>query len=319
MNRDRPHEHFADRLLAACREKGAPVCVGLDPVYERLPAPLRAADTQDAGLRVEAIEDFCRQVIEVVAPLVPCVKIQAACFERYFWPGFAAYHRLIEHARNAGLLVIADAKRGDIGVSAAHYAAGFLTPTAGFLTPAAGSVGPAAGEGSGPLRGADALTVNGYFGADALEPFIEQAATQGRGLFVLVRTSNPGSAAIQSLKLADGRAVVDAMAAMVAEAGKAATLRGRGGYSLLGAVVGATCAADAARLRKLMPQQIFLVPGFGAQGGDAADVAACFKADGTGAIVTASRSILYAYEQKQGDWRDAVREATVAMKDRIKT
>ena len=300
------HGHFADRLLNACRAKGAAVCVGLDPVYERLPAGCKArGDAPPAAQEaVEAITRYSRGVLRAVAAHVPCVKFQSACFERYRWPGVQALCQLMQEARGLGLVTILDAKRGDIGTSSAHYAVGCLRA--------------ATGAGLGALAGPDALTVQPYLGVDGIEPFLAAAAEEGKGLFVLVRTSNPGGDAIQSLRLADGRTVAQAVATIYTQAGSASGRVGSSGYSLLGAVVGATKAADAAELRALMPQQIFLVPGFGAQGGTADDVRACFKKDGTGAIITASRSILYAYEKPAtSDWTGAVEAAAVKMKREI--
>ncbi|MEO1237224.1 MAG: orotidine-5'-phosphate decarboxylase, partial [Planctomycetota bacterium] len=203
-----------------------------------------------------------------------------------------------DHAGEAGLFVVGDAKRGDIGTSSAHYAAGLLV-----------------GEDDGAV-GCDALTVSPYLGADALEPFVKAAAATGRGLFALVRTSNPGGDALQGLRLDDGRTVAEAVADVVADLGCGHL--GASGYSLLGAVVGATKPEDAASLRQRMPQQVFLVPGFGAQGGTADDVRACFKPDGTGALVTASRSVLYAYNPADDDWPDAVAAAAVELKREVR-
>jgi orotidine-5'-phosphate decarboxylase len=290
---------FADRLLDACRRKGAPICVGIDPVYERLPEEIRhrgpANPALDAAGASTAIRRFCEGVIEAIAPYAPVVKIQSACFERYLWPGVEALNKLIGCAHAHGLLVILDAKRGDIGISAEHYAAGLLaTTTFSDLS-------------RQPLIGPDALTVSPYLGSDTLEPFVKVAAAAGKGLFALVRTSNPGSDELQNLRLADGRDVAQAIAEMLAIAG--APYLGAYGYSLLGAVVGATKPQDAARLRKAMPAQLFLVPGFGAQGGTADDVRACFNPDKQGALITASRSVLFAYEKTSGDWRPAVAAA----------
>ena len=296
-------DHFADRLLDAADAKGGPVCIGIDPVYERLPAQLQTADAKCAQLRVEAISRFVQDVLQAVAPHVPCVKFQSACFERYRWPGVKAYYDLVDQARAMGLIIIGDVKRGDIGVSSEHYAAGCL--------------GDDPFDDLDHTDGPDALTVNAYLGADGLDPFVQAAAASGKGLFALVRTSNPGGDAIQSLALADGRQVCDAVAAMVAQIGAPAQLVGRRGYSLIGAVVGATKAEDAARLRQMMPQQLLLLPGFGAQGGRGDDVRACFKDDGTGALVTASRSILYAYEKTPGPWQTAIERATIEMKRQI--
>ncbi len=281
--------HFADRWFDLSEKRGGPVCVGIDPVYERLPDELRkhAADPAD---QVAAIEKFSLAVIESVADHVPMVKIQSACYERYWGPGVAAYHRVIAAAQAAGLLVIADAKRGDIGTSSAHYAAGLLD--------------------------ADALTINSYLGVDGMQPFIDAAAAQGRGLFVLVRTSNPGGDALQSLALQQGGTVAEHVGQMVADSGEAHC--GESGYSLVGAVVGATKPADARLLRSIMPKQLFLVPGFGAQGGGAEDVRACFNDDGRGAIITASRSVIYAYASpSDGHWRDAIRDAAIDLTQQI--
>ena len=271
--------HFADRLLDACQQKGAPVCVGLDPVLERLPDAIDKTDP------ASAIEAFSLGVIDAVAGAVPAVKPQSACFERYGAAGVAVYHRVVRHAKDAGLLVVGDAKRGDIGTSSAHYAAGLL-----------------AGDG-----GCDTLTVNGYLGGDGLEPFMEVAEAEGKGLFVLVRTSNPGGDAVQSLELKDGRTVSEAVGDVVADLGSRCV--GQSGYSNVGMVVGATKPEDAAQLRERYPQQLFLVPGFGAQGGGAEDVRACFKPDGTGALITASRSVIYAFEQGGDGWQRSVTAA----------
>lgn len=280
--------HFADRLHAAARAKGASVCVGLDPVFERLPESLQKHGSEDISARAHAIEQFSIQVIDAVAAHVPCVKVQSACFERYGAPGFEAMFRVMDAAQQRGLLVILDAKRGDIGVSAAHYAAGLL-------------------EGA---HSADALTIHSYLGEDSIEPFIDVAAHGGKGLFVLVRTSNPGSDALQGLKLHDGRTVAEAVAAMVARLGDRSDCMGDSGYSLLGAVVGATKPDDFLALRRNMTRQVFLVPGFGAQGGELETLRHCFHDDGRGALISASRSVIYAYEDATAtDWQQAVSEA----------
>ena len=279
--------HFADRLRAAVQTKGAPVCVGLDPVWDKLPEAVTAEDP------VESLRSFSMAVLEQVAPIVPCVKPQAACYERYGAAGMGVYHQVVAEAKAMGLVVIGDVKRGDIGTSSAHYAAGLLS-----------------GD-----HGADALTVNGYLGLDGVQPFVDAASREGKGLFVLVRTSNPGGDALQSLPLADGRCVSDAVADLVAEAGQ--THVGDSGDSLLGAVVGATKPQDAARLRERMPQQIFLVPGYGAQGGGAEDVKACFRPDGSGAIITASRSVIYAGERSDPRWAVKVGAAAERLRDEI--
>ncbi len=265
-------EHAADRLQAAVDRVGAPVCVGLDPVVERLPDAIRSMPTP-----LGAIEAFSLGVLDAVRGIVPCVKIQSACYERYGAEGVALRDRVVGEARVRELEVILDAKRGDIGISADHYAAGLFA------------------------CGSDWITVHSYLGRDGIVPFLQG----GRGAFALVRTSNPGGDQIQARTLDDGATVAEHVAGMVAEIGR--DHLGTSGFSALGAVVGATKASEAGRLRELMPEQFFLVPGFGAQGGTADDVRGCFCPGGRGAVVTASRSVIYA--SGGGTWTDAVAEA----------
>ena len=277
----------ADRLFARIEAAGAPVCVGLDPVAEKLPAILRPAAGHAAA--AIAIGEFSRGVIDAVAGIVPAVKIQAACFERHGPAGVAALASVLEHARTVdGLEVILDFKRGDIGISAEHYAAS-----------------------ARDAYRSDWTTVSAYLGADSLTPFVGN----GHGAFALVRTSNPSGDAVQSLRLADGRTVAEAVADLVASVGAASL--GSAGFSALGAVVGATKPTDAAALRVRMPQQIFLVPGFGAQGGGVDDVLPCFRADGRGALVTASRSVIYAFEPADRAWHESVRRAAEDLRTQI--
>ena len=295
-------ENFADRLLEAIEEKGAPVCVGLDPDLERLPAPVRSPGSYLSGdfnslehdlQPVVAMQVFCQEVIKAVADVVPAVKPQIACFERFGAQGIACYERVVAAAHHAGLLVIGDVKRNDIGSTAAHYAAAHL------------------GRDGGP----DAITVNGYLGADGLVPFIDVARAAGKGIFVLVRTSNPSAASVQDFADASGKKLYEHVAGIVAALGCSQGCVGRRGYSCVGAVVGATWPGEARRLREIMPQQLFLLPGYGAQGASAEDCAAAFKPDGTGAIVNAARSVIYAFSQpqyRQLDWREAVAQAAAA-------
>jgi orotidine-5'-phosphate decarboxylase len=273
--------HAADSLLAAIVRKGSPVCVGIDPVFDRLPEELQKGAWTRAD-QARAIGWFSRAVIEAVAQYVPCVKVQAACFERYGSDGFREMEASIAAARAAGLIVILDAKRGDIGISAEHYAAGAFEN----------------GDAS-----ADWITINSYLGVDGITPFLKQ----GHGAFALVRTSNPGGDEIQSAKLEGGETVAGHVAAIVARVGE--SVLGSSGYSALGAVIGATKREDAARLRERMPRQIFLVPGYGAQGGTMEDILPCFNADGRGAIVTASRSVIFAFQQSESDWAASIGRA----------
>ncbi len=264
--------HPADRLLDAMEALGAPVCVGLDPVLARMPAAL--ANKSAAA----ALESFSLGVVGAVKGIVPCVKFQSACYERVGPDGLRALEASMAAARDAGLIAILDAKRGDIGISAQHYEEALFGH-----------------------YGAEWTTVSPYMGMDCVAPFLVRG-----GAFALVRTSNPGSDEIQASRTASGDSFAERVAAMVSSEG--ATRIGARGYSSLGAVVGATKAADATALRQIMPSQIFLVPGYGAQGGSVADVIPCFNADGRGAIVTASRSVIYP-DDSGSDWIAAISRA----------
>jgi orotidine-5'-phosphate decarboxylase len=232
---------------------------------------------------------FCCGLIDAVAPYVVAVKPQVACFEALGADGFAALERVCGYAREAGLLVVADGKRGDIGSTARAYATAFLEPR------------PAAEGGGPPL--ADALTVNTYLGLDSVEPFLQACRLHGAGLFCLVRTSNAGAADVQELTLSDGRRVWHQVAELVAEWG--ADLVGERGLSSVGAVVGATVPRAVAEARRLLPQSVLLLPGVGAQGATPADVARAFTSGPASALVTVSRSVIYAYRGGDADWRVA--------------
>ena len=299
---------FSERLHSAIREKGTAALVGLDPRYENLPSEIittaecRSLADREAT-RASAYEEFCLRIIDVVSPLVPAVKPQAAFFEECGPAGMQALGRVIRKARESGLIVICDAKRGDIGSTAEAYAKGFL-----------------AGEDpdSAPWA-ADALTVNPYLGRDTLEPFVEVASERGAGIYVLVRTSNPGAGTFQDCLSPTGSGgatlplyrhvaeVVEDLAAQTAD---------EDDFGCVGAVVGATYPQELAELRAVMPHAPFLVPGYGSQGGSAADVAAAFKPDGLGALVNSSRGIIFAYlkqpyAEKFGieNWEQAVEAA----------
>ncbi len=285
---------FADRLLEAVRDKAAPAVVALDPVLDRLPVSL------SGGTPISRVLAFGRGVLEVVAPLVPVVKINIAYFEVFGAPGVEAYHELVADASRRGLIVIGDVKRGDVGHTAELYAQAHLG--------GGSDIGP---EAAPP----DAVTVSGYFGRDGVAPFIEVARRTGRGVFVLVRTSNPSAAEIQDLEARDGKKFHEHVAASVARWAADSGTIGECGYSAVGAVAATRASVDAARLRDAMPQSVFLVPGYGAQGGRAEDYRPYFKPDGTGAIVAAGRSVIFAHERLQyrerfgGDWRACVADA----------
>jgi orotidine-5'-phosphate decarboxylase len=269
--------HFADRLGELVEAKRSQLVVGLDPVADRLPGELGAAEDAAA-----AYVRFCCGIVDAVAPYAVAVKPQSAFFEALGSDGVRAFEEVCAYGRSAGLLVIADAKRGDIGSTARAYAAAFVEP-----------------RGDAPPL-ADAVTVNPYLGRDAIEPFLEACREHGAGLFCLVKTSNPGGADVQDVALFDGRPLWEHVAGLVQEWG--ADLVGDRGLSAVGAVVGATFPREVAEARRLLPQTVLLLPGIGAQGGTPADVAGAFTSGPASALVSASRSVIYA---GGGDWRAA--------------
>ena len=272
--------HFADRLHAAVAAKGTPALVGIDPRLESLPGPVRDAAIGPTELdrAADAFERFGKGLVDAVGDLVPAVKPQSAFFEELGPPGVAALSRVIAHARAAGLVVVLDAKRGDIGSTAEAYARGLL------------------GGGDPPRPDmADALTVNPFLGPDTLDPFVRVARERGAGIYVLCKTSNPGSGAFQGVT-EDGRSVTDRVAAEVERL--AAATAGACGYGCVGAVVGATYPAELGALRTALPHAPLLVPGYGSQGGTAADVAGAFDAAGAGALVNSSRAVNFAFARE---------------------
>ena len=286
---------FSDQLASQIRQVGNPVVVGLDPRWDLLPEELKLPGLPSLQVRAEIFEKFCREVIDVVAPLVPAVKPQMAFFEELGPSGMTVLSNVIAYAQANGLLVILDGKRGDIGSTAEAYARGIL------------------GRGQSAW-GADALTVNPYLGEDSLAPFIDVAVQREAGLFVLVKTSNPGGGRFQDL-IADERPVYRHVAELVEES--ASRTAGECGYGAVGAVVGATYPEQLHELRAAMSHAWFLVPGFGSQGGKAADVAGAFDVQGLGAVINNSRGILFAqrsprYREKfgQASWQAAVEAAT---------
>ena len=296
--------HFAARLHAAVRTKQTPALVGLDPRFDWLPPDVlthaRDLHSDPIAQAAAAFEEFCVRLIDVVAPLVPAVKPQAAFFEELGPDGCLALARVIRYARQMGLIVICDAKRGDIGTTAEAYARAYLA-------------------GADPLAApwhADALTVNPYLGRDTLEPFVKVASERGAGLYVLVKTSNPGSASFQD-RVADGATIYHHVGQVVEDL---AQQTADGEFGCVGAVVGATYPHELTELRAAMPHAPLLVPGYGSQGGAAADVAAAFTSNGLGALINNSRGINFAYRtgpfaEKFGprQWEAAAEAATRQM------
>ena len=276
---------FADRVAEAVERKRSQLVLGVDPRPELLPLELRAAAHAGRAAAAEACARFSCGLVDAAGPYVVGVKLQLAFFEALGADGLAAFEEACAYARAAGLLVIADGKRGDIGSTARAYADAYVQAT----------------EAGGPR--VDAITVNPYLGGDSLEPFLAAARRSGAGLFVLVKTSNGGSADVQELTLSDGRPVWHQVAELVADWGE--ELVGERGLSSVGAVVGATYPRAVGEARRLMPQAILLLPGIGAQGATPADVARAFTSGPASALVPVSRAVIYAFRVEGADWRTA--------------
>lgn len=308
--------NFADKLIEAVKKKGNAICVGLDPRLDKIPESIKthALDTVDANgehlsptaAAAAAIFEFNKGIIDAVYDLVPVVKPQIAFYEIYGADGMKAYADTLKYAKSKGLLTIADAKRNDIGTTAEAYAQAFL-----------GEVQIFEGENEVvmPIFEADSITVNPYLGWDGIKPFIEECKKYGKGIFVLVKTSNKSSGDLQDLVMKDGKALYEIAGHLVDSWG--ADEMGESGYNFVGAVVGATFPEQAKKLRQIMPNTIFLVPGYGAQGAGAQEVKPCFNEDGLGAIVNNSRGIIFAYEKLgmlPDAYAEAARVAVLAMK-----
>ncbi len=302
--------HFGDRLCKAVKSKSTPLIVGLDPVYNRLPESIREHKTMndefDLGSAIDAIFDFSTKVLRIVAPLVPAVKLNIAYFEKYLWEGLESYYSLISEADALGVEVIGDVKRGDIGHTAKCYAQAHLqnpelTGLEDIITP-------------------DAITINGFAGADGILPFADVADDQGKGVFVWVRASNPTAGAIQDFADADGVKMYEKLAEVVAQIANQAKRLGSTGYSNIGMIVGGTSPEETTALRVKYPKVWFLVPGFGSQGASASDCVRFCRDDRTGALISASRSIIYAYEKPEyktqfGDnWQKCIEQAVINAK-----
>ena len=277
--------HFADRIAEAVEQKRSQLVLGLDPRLDLLPVELAGESVLGRSEAADAFERFCCGLIDAAAPYVVAVKPQLAFFEALGSDGVRALEEVSAYARTAGLAVIADAKRGDVGSTARAYATAFLEPRNG-----------------GPSL-ADAMTASPYLGRDSVEPLLLACRRHGTGLFFLVKTSNAGAGEIQDLTLSDGRPLWQQVAELVADWGEGLT--GERGLSNVGAVVGATHPRAVGEARRLMPKAIMLLPGVGAQGASPADVARAFTSGPASALVAVSRGIDYAYRSAGGDWRTA--------------
>lgn len=298
-----------DVLQEKIREKKNPTVAGLDARIEYVPEYIRkeAFEKYGVGLKgaVEALWQFNVGLIDALCDIVPAVKPQAAYYENLGWQGMEMLERTIRYAKEKGLFVIADIKRGDIGSTATAYAEGWLS--------------------GAPIEGqvfksfdADCVTLNGYMGSDSIKPFLEAAKGEDKCAFVLVKTSNPGSGELQDVKAADGRTIYEVMGELNEQI--AAGTEGKYGFTMAGAVTGATYPQQIQDLRARLPHTFFLVPGYGTQGGTAADVKYAFNEKGHGAIVNSSRGIMCAWKKTGGDghdFKEAARNAAIAMRDDI--
>ncbi len=298
-----------DVLQDRIRELKNPTVAGLDPRIEYVPAHLQEESFAQFGQTLEGAADaiwkFNQGLIDALCDVIPAVKPQSAYYENLGWRGMAVMEKTIQYAKEKGLYVIADIKRGDIGSTAAAYAEAWLGVTK-------------VGETECPVFDADCVTLNGYMGSDAIRPFLDQCVARSKSAFILAKTSNPSSMELQDMVAGD-RVVYTVMGDLIERWGK--DTAGKYGYNALGAVVGATHPSVLKELRRRLERTFFLVPGYGAQGGTAADVRYAFDELGRGAIVNASRSIMCAWQKtgKEGmDYQEAARDAAIRMRDELK-
>jgi orotidine-5'-phosphate decarboxylase len=288
---------ITDKLIEKIIDLQNPTCVGLDTLFDYLPDEMKAGVKDFNGV-AERVFEFNKKIIDTVKDIVPSVKVQIAYYEMYGVAGMKAYEETLKYAAEKDLVVIADAKRNDIGSTASCYAKTFLGETQ-------------VNENALKAFPSDFVTVNGYLGTDGIKPFVDECEKADKGIFVLVKTSNPSGAEVQNLILENGVPVYEHMGNLVEKWGE--TTVGKYGYSAVGAVVGATHPTEAGRLRETMPHTFFLIPGYGAQGGNAQMLKNCFKADGLGGVVNNSRGILCAYKKNGGTYYEAARNACIAM------
>ena len=288
---------ITDKLIEGIIATQNPTCVGLDTLFDYLPDDMKAGANSFEDV-AERVLEFNKNLIDNICDIVPSVKVQIAYYEMYGVAGMKAYFETLKYAAQKGLVVIADAKRNDIGSTASCYAKAFLGNTQ-------------VNEKEIAAFPSDYVTVNGYLGSDGIVPFVEQCEKNDKGIFVLVKTSNPSGAEIQNMKLENGQYMYEYVGGLVEKWGESTV--GKYGYSAVGAVVGATHPTEAARLREILPHTFFLIPGYGAQGGNAEMLKSCFAANGLGGVVNNSRGILCAYKKNGGTYTEAARAACIAM------
>lgn len=287
--------NMMDNLIDKIKEKKSPIVMGIDPRYEMIPDCVKSKYSKDMVGFAESSVEFAKNLIDATYDIIPAIKPQLAYFEMMGPNGLNAFQEIVDYAKEKGLIVIADAKRGDIGTTSQGYSNTFLGKTSleGYEE---------------NIYDTDFVTVNPYMGTDCVKPFIEDAKKYDKGVFVLVKTSNKSSGELQDLRLENGKKVYEQVATLVEEWGK--DLIGKYGYSSISAVVGATYPEQLKEIRKLAPHTFFLIPGYGAQGGKAEDIALGFDQNGLGGIINASRSLMCAYKSEK--WKDCYSEEQYA-------
>ena len=288
-------ENAIDKLINKIKETNNPTVIGLDPRYEMLPNCIKEKYPQTLEGASEAIIEFNKNLIDNVCDIIPAVKVQIAFYEMYGIEGLKAFKETCQYAKQKGMVVMVDCKRGDIGSTAQGYSNAFLGRTQ-------------IGEKELPIFDVDFITVNPYMGTDCVKPFVEDCKKYNKGIFVLVKTSNPSSGELQDRKVENGEEIYTEVAQLVEKWGE--DLRGENGYSSVAAVVGATYPEQLSQIRKKAPHTYFLIPGYGAQGGKAEDIALGFDENGLGGIINASRSLMCAY--KSDNWKDQYSETEYA-------
>ena len=288
-------ENAIDKLIDKIKEMNNPTVIGLDPRYDMIPKCIKEKYAENISGACDAIFEFNKRLIDATYDIIPEVKPQIAFYEMFGLEGIRTFNETCKYAKEKGMYVIADIKRGDIGTTAQGYSNAFIGKTP-------------IGEIEYSIYDVDFVTLNPYMGIDAIKPFIEDCKKYGKGMFVLVKTSNKSSGDLQDLKLENGKTIYETVADLVNEWGKDSI--GRYGYSAVSAVVGATYPKQMEDLRKIMPAGFFLIPGYGAQGGKAEDIALGFDKNGIGGIVNASRSLMCAY--KSDKWKDKYTEEQFA-------
>ncbi len=298
-----------DRLIEKIKQTNNPTVMGLDPRYEMIPKYVTSKYEQDLEGVGKAIIEFNKSLIDATCDIVPAIKPQIAFYEMYGISGMKAFKETCQYAKEKGMIIIADCKRGDIGSTASGYSNAFLGKTS-------------IGEKQKAIYDVDFITVNPYIGTDCVKPFIEDCIKYDKGIFVLAKTSNPSSGELQDLKLENGKEIYSQVTDLIEKWGE--DLRGKYGYSSVAAVVGATYPEQLEKIRKQAPHTYFLIPGYGAQGGKASDIALGFDQNGLGGIVNASRSLMCAYKSdylkekfSEEEYALATREEALRMKEEL--